>query len=143
VETTFGSMSVELTQEVSDRLTSDQYGWLTTVAKSGQPVPRLIWFYFDGAKLTVYSTPQAAKVAHIKAHPEVSLNLDSDGNGGGIIVIGGIAEVDATGVDGREDEPYWAKYSEAAARFGLTDSLGAYSTRLKITPTKVWTTPTA
>ena len=135
-------MSVELTQEVSDRLTSDQYGWLTTVAKSGQPVPRLIWFYFDGAKLTVYSMPQAAKVAHIKAHPEVSLNLDSDGNGGGIIVIGGIAEVDATGVDGREDEPYWAKYRGAAASFGLTDSLGAYSTRLKITPTKVWTTPT-
>jgi PPOX class probable F420-dependent enzyme len=135
-------MSVELTQEVSDRLTSDQYGWLTTVAKSGQPVPRLIWFYFDGADLTVYSMPQAAKVAHIKAHPQVSLNLDSDGNGGGIIVIGGIATVDATGVDGREDEPYWAKYREAAASFGLTDSLGAYSTRLKITPTQVWTTPT-
>jgi PPOX class probable F420-dependent enzyme len=135
-------MSVELTQEVSDRLTSDQYGWLTTVAKSGQPVPRLIWFYFDGADLTVYSMPQAAKVAHIKAHPQVSLNLDSDGNGGGIIVIGGIATVDATGVDGREDRPYWAKYREAAASFGLTDALGAYSTRLKITPTQVWTTPT-
>jgi len=28
-------MSVELTQEVSSRLTSDNYGWLTTVAKSG------------------------------------------------------------------------------------------------------------
>ena len=49
MEVTFGVMSVELTQEVSDRLTSDHYGWLTTVAKSGQPVPRLIWFYFDGA----------------------------------------------------------------------------------------------
>jgi len=79
-------MSVELTQEVSSRLSSDHYCWLTTVAKSGQPVPRLIWFYFDGADLTVYSMPQAAKVAHIKAHPQVSLNLDSDGNGGGIIV---------------------------------------------------------
>ncbi|ORW94702.1 F420-dependent oxidoreductase [Mycobacterium sp. IEC1808] len=135
-------MSVELTQEVSDRLTSDQYGWLTTVAKSGQPVPRLIWFYFDGAKLTVYSTPQAAKVAHVKAHPEVSLNLDSDGNGGGIIVIGGIAEVDATDVDCRDDAPYWAKYEELAAKFGLTEAMATYSTRLKITPTKVWTTPT-
>ncbi|OBI41047.1 TIGR03667 family PPOX class F420-dependent oxidoreductase [Mycobacterium sp. E796] len=135
-------MSVELTQEVSDRLTSDQYGWLTTVAKSGQPVPRLIWFYFDGTDLTVYSTPRAAKVAHIKAHPEVSLNLDSDGNGGGIIVIGGTARVDATDVDCRDDEPYWAKYRDAAARFGLTDAMASYSTRLKITPTKVWTTPT-
>ena len=135
-------MSVELTQEVSSRLISDHYGWLTTVAKSGQPVPRPIWFYFDGARLTVYSMPQAAKVAHIKAHPKVSLNLDSDGHGGGIIVVGGIATVDATGVDCRDDEPYWAKYSEDAANFGLTDAMGSYSTRLTITPTKVWTTPT-
>jgi PPOX class probable F420-dependent enzyme len=136
-------MTVELTQEVSSRLISDDFGWLTTVAKSGQPVPRLIWFYFDGAKLTVYSAPQAAKVAHIKAHPQVSLNLDSDGNGGGIIVIGGIAVVDATGVDGRADEPYWAKYSEHAAAAGLTEAMGSFSTRMVITPTKVWTTPTA
>jgi len=58
-------MTVELTQEISSRLTSDHYGWLTTVAKSGQPIPRLVWFYFDGANLTVYSMPQAGKVAHI------------------------------------------------------------------------------
>ncbi|HUH72614.1 MAG TPA: TIGR03667 family PPOX class F420-dependent oxidoreductase [Mycobacterium sp.] len=135
-------MNVELTQEVSSRLTSDRYGWLTTVAKSGQPVPRLIWFYFDGAKLTVYSMPLAAKVAHIKARPKVSLNLDSDGNGGGIIVVGGIATVDASDVDCREDEPYWAKYSEEAAKFGLTEAMASYSTRLTITPTRVWTTPT-
>ena len=86
-------MSVELTEEVSSRLGSDNFGWLTTVAKSGQPVPRLVWFYFDGTKLTVYSMPQAGKVAHIKAHPQVSLNLDSDGNGGGIIVIGGMLQI--------------------------------------------------
>ena len=29
MEVTFGFMSVELTQEVSDRLVSDHYGWLT------------------------------------------------------------------------------------------------------------------
>ena len=142
MEATFGIMSVELTQEVSERLTSDHYGWLTTVAKSGQPVPRLIWFYFDGAKLTVYSMPRAAKVGHIKAHPQVSLNLDSDGNGGGIIVVGGVAMVEATDVDCRDDEPYWAKYSDDAAKFGLTEAMAGYSTRLTITPTRVWTTPT-
>ena len=134
-------MTVELTQEVSSRLTSDHYGWLTTVAKSGQPVPRLVWFYFDGANLTVYSMPQAGKVAHIKAHPQVSLNLDSNGEGGGIIVIGGTAAVGATGVDCRQDQPYWAKYAEDAAKFGLTEAMAEYSTRLTITPTKVWITP--
>jgi PPOX class probable F420-dependent enzyme len=134
-------MTAELTQEVSDRLQSDNFGWLTTVAKSGQPVPRLIWFYFDGHELTVYSMPQAAKVAHVKAHPEVSLNLDSDGNGGGIIVVAGTARVDATDVDGREDGPYWAKYRETAEKVGLADGFANFSTRLKITPTRVWTTP--
>jgi PPOX class probable F420-dependent enzyme len=106
-------------------------------------VPRLIWFYYDGTDLTVYTMPNAAKVAHIEARPQVSLNLDSDGNGGGIIVIGGIAAVDETGVDCRNDEPYWAKYREEADQFGLTDGMASYSTRLRIAPTKVWTTPTA
>ena len=43
-ETRFAIMTAELTQEVSRRLELDRYGWLTTVAKSGQPVPRLVWF---------------------------------------------------------------------------------------------------
>jgi len=40
---------------------------LTTVAKSGQPVPRLVWFYFNGTDVIVYSEPNAAKVRRIKA----------------------------------------------------------------------------
>ena len=134
-------MAVEFTQEVSSRLESDHYGWLTTVAKSGQPVPRLVWFYFDGKELTVYSMPNAAKVRHVKAHPRVSLNLDSDGNGAGIIVVGGEAVIDATDVDGREDGPFWAKYKAGAERYGITGAFAAYSTRLKISIDKVWITP--
>jgi PPOX class probable F420-dependent enzyme len=137
-------MTVELTQEVSSRLQSDNFGWLTTVAKSGQPVPRLVWFYFDGTRLAVYSMPQAAKVAHIKAHPQVSLNLDSDGSGGGIIAIGGTAAVDAIDVNCRDDAPYWSKYGELAKELEAEGmSMDAFSTRLAITPTKVWTTPGA
>ncbi|CAN5530468.1 TIGR03667 family PPOX class F420-dependent oxidoreductase [soil metagenome] len=134
-------MTAELTQEVSTRLTDSQYGWLTTVAKSGQPVPKLIWFYFDGTDIVIYTMPTAAKVGHIGRHPQVSVNLDSDGNGGGIIVIGGVATVDATGVDPREDGPYWAKFGELSDRFGLTETMGSYSTRIKISIDKVWTTP--
>jgi PPOX class probable F420-dependent enzyme len=136
-------MTVELTQEVSDRLSSDQYGWLTTVAKSGQPVPKLVWFYFDGTDVIVYSQPSAAKVRHIKAHSRVSLNLDSDGGGAGIIVVGGNATVDAEGADPLQDEQYRAKYSELAASFGFSDEfLASYNTRLRISIDKVWTTPT-
>jgi PPOX class probable F420-dependent enzyme len=135
-------MTTELTQEVSERLGSDHYGWLTTVAKSGQPVPRLVWFYFDGNELTVYSQPDAAKLAQIKGHPLVSLNLDSNGNGGGVVGVGGRARIDATDVDPHDDGPYWAKYAQDAAQFGLTEAMSDYSTRLKISVDKVWTTPT-
>jgi PPOX class probable F420-dependent enzyme len=135
-------MSADLTPEVIDRLTNDQYGWLTTVAKSGQPVPKLIWFHFDGAAVFIYTMPGAAKVAHVQRHPRVSLNLDSDGNGSGVIVIGGEATIDATDVDCRTDEPYWAKYAESAAKFGLSEAMADYGTRIKITIDKVWTTPT-
>lgn len=135
-------MTAELTPEVTERLTADHYGWLTTVAKSGLPVPRLVWFFFDGTDVVVYSMPGAAKVRHVTSHPQVSLNLDSDGNGGGVIALGGHVAIDATDVDPREDTAYWAKYSSDAERFGLTEAMAAYSTRLRITIDKVWTTPT-
>lgn len=135
-------MSADLTAEVTRRLTSDHLGWLTTVAKSGQPVPRLVWFYFDGTDIVVYTMPEAAKVRHVTSHPRVSLNLDSDGNGGGVVAIGGTATVDATDTDPRADEPFWGKYAADAAQFGLTEAIGTYSTRLRIGVDKVWTTPT-
>jgi PPOX class probable F420-dependent enzyme len=130
-------------QEVSSRLESDRYGWLTTVAKSGQPVPRLVGFVFDGKELTVYSRPNAAKVGHIKANSRVSLNLDSDGSGRGI-VVGGEARVDAVDSDPLEDEQYQAKYGEYAKSMGMTEEfLASFNTRLRISIDKVWTTPPA
>ena len=135
-------MTADLTPEVSGRLTDDSFGWLTTVAKSGLPVPRLIWFFLEDSELSLYSLPSAAKVAHIRRHSQVSLNLDSDGQGSGIIVVGGTARIDAEGVDCRSDEPYWAKYAGIAEQAGLTEAMGDYSTRIKISIDKVWTTPT-
>src|SRR6476661_1534527 len=142
--TTFAIMTAELTQEVSRRLESDRYVWLTTVTKSGQPVPRLVWFFFDGKEVTVYSMPKAAKIAHIKARPQVSLNLDSDGNGRGTVVVAGAARVDAVGADSLADEQYQAKYHDYAASIGMGDEyLAAFSTRLKISVDKLWSTPSA
>ena len=57
-------MAPEFNEEVSDRLTRDHYGWLTTVAKSGQPVPELVWFYLDGTDVIVYSIPSRQDQAH-------------------------------------------------------------------------------
>jgi PPOX class probable F420-dependent enzyme len=136
-------MTVEFTQEVSERLQSAHYGWFTTVAKSGQPVPRLVWFYFDGKDVIVYSEPDAAKVAHIKRHPRVSLNLDSDGNGNGVIGVGGETTID-DGADPMQDPAYVEKYGEVAKQFGFSEEfLSAFSARLTIAVDKVWTSPPA
>jgi PPOX class probable F420-dependent enzyme len=87
--------------------------------------------------------PNAAKVKHVNNHPRVSLNLDSYGNGAGIIIVGGNARVDAEGADPLADERYVAKYGEYAASLGFTkEFLSAYNTRVKISIDKVWTTPT-
>ena len=137
-------MTAELTNDVSRRLESDRYGWLTTVAKSGQPVPRLVWFFFDGNELTVYSMPNAGKVAHIRARPQVSFNLDSDGKGSGVVVVGGEASIDAVDTDPLADSRYQAKYHDYARGMGMTEEfLAAFNTRIKISIDKVWTTPSA
>jgi PPOX class probable F420-dependent enzyme len=114
------------------------------VAKSGQPVPRLVWFFFDGQDVTVYSMPYVAKIAHVTAHPRVSLNLDSDGNGTGTVVVAGEARVAAVDADPLADEQYQAKYHDYAVSIGMGDEyLAAFSTRLKVSVDKVWTTPSA
>lgn len=134
-------MTVEFTQEATQRLQSDNFGWLTTVAKSGQPIPRLVWFYFDGSDVFVYTQPSAAKVRHIRDHPRVSLSLDSDGSGAGIVAVGGEATIDAQDSDPRDDAPYWQKYGAYSDQIGLTDAMGAYNLRLRISVDKLWVTP--
>jgi PPOX class probable F420-dependent enzyme len=133
-------MTAALAQEVCRRLESDRYAWLTTVARSGQPVPRLVGFVFDGTDLTVYSMPDAAKVRHIIANPRVSLSLDCEGNGNRGVAVGGKARVDAVGTNPLDDERYQAKYGEYAKGMGIAeDFLSAFSVRLKISIDRVWT----
>jgi PPOX class probable F420-dependent enzyme len=123
-------------------LTSDHYGWLTTVAKSGQPVPRLIWFYVDGAAVFIYSVPGAAKVAHIQRHPRVSLNLDSDGNGSGIVVTAARPLSTPPTWTAATTNPIGPSTPSWRPKFGLSEAMASYSTRLRIGIDKVWTTPT-
>ena len=72
------------------------------------------------------------------------LNLDSDGNGTGTVVVAGEARVAAVDADPLADEQYQAKYHDYAVSIGMGDEyLAAFSTRLKVSVDKVWTTPSA
>lgn len=132
--------AAELPSKVRKKLKHDRYAWLTTIAPTGIPVPMLVWFAFDGTHLTVYSQPRTSRIAHIFEHPDVSLHLDSDGVGSGLVIVGGRAAVTAEAVDPREDKNYWTKYHLEADALGLATGIGSYSARITITPTTLWTT---
>lgn len=132
--------ATDLPSKIAKKLKHDRYAWLTTVAPTGIPVPMLVWFGFDDTHLTVYSQPRSSRVTHVFEHPEVSLHLDSDGVGSGLIIIGGSAAVTAEAVDPREDENFWAKYHVEAEALGLTTAIASYSARITITPKTLWTT---
>jgi PPOX class probable F420-dependent enzyme len=51
-------------------LTSETIIWLTTVGSDLTPQPRPVWFVPDGEDVLIYSQPKAAKVAHIRNHPQ-------------------------------------------------------------------------
>ena len=59
-------------------------------------------------------------------------------------MVAGAARVDAVGADSLADEQYQAKYRDYALSIGMRDEyLAAFSTRLKISIDKVWSTPSA
>jgi PPOX class probable F420-dependent enzyme len=138
IETSFAT--IDLSQEITRRLKRDRYAWLTTLAPTGIPSPMLVWFDFDGTNFTVYTQPHASRVTHVFQHPEVSLNLESDGFSSGIVIVGGKAAVTAEGVDPRDDSGFWGKYHVEAEALGLGDAIASYSVRLTITPTTLRTT---
>lgn len=133
-------LAADLTREIIKKLQRDRYAWLTTVEPAGVPSPMLVWFGFDGTTFNVYTQPHAHRVTQVFQHPEVSLHLESDGFGSGIVVIGGKAAVTAEGVDPRDDNEFWAKYHMEAEALGLGEAIASYSVRITITPTTLRTT---
>ena len=132
--------ATELSDQITRKLKRDRYAWLTTVAPNGIPAPMLTWFCFDGANFTLYSPARASRVAHVVDRPEVSLHLESDGIGGGIVAVSGRAVVTAEGVDPRNDREFWAKYHLEADLLGIGETISTHSVRITVTPMTLLTT---
>lgn len=124
----------------AERLASTRLAWLTTVRRDGQPQSSYVWFHFDGADLLIASQPGAAKLRNIRTNPKVSLHLDGDGQGGGVVSVEGAAEV-------LHEEPaperlagYLAKY-DGVIRSRLQTTPEAlrqdFSATIRIVPTRV------
>lgn len=132
--------TTEFGARVARRLAEESVAWLTVVDAGGTPQPAPVWFLWDGETALIYSVGTAKRLAHMRANPRVSLNLDGNGHGGDIVVLTGVIE-DAPGEPAVPDNPaYVAKYgaSIAAGSWGTPEVFAqTYSVPLRFRPTRV------
>jgi PPOX class probable F420-dependent enzyme len=123
---------------LEERLAREVVIWLTTVRPDGQPQTSPVWFVWDGRCFLIYSMPRSQKVPNIQGNPMVSLNLDGDGTGGGIVTIEGQARIDDGAPSANEAETYVDKYRRLIQDMGAEPEPFAkeYSTAIRVTPTR-------
>jgi PPOX class probable F420-dependent enzyme len=130
----------EFGERAARRLRDEKVIWLTTVGGDGTPQPNPVWFLWDGAdELLVYNRPDAKRLAHVAARPEVALHLDGNGRGGDIVVLAGAAGRVADVAAADENPGYVAKYGDDMAQVSGTQAeFGAeYLVALRITVRRV------
>ena len=112
--------STEFGARVARHLRDDVVVWLTTVTPAGSPLPRPVWFVWDGERSVAMFSRPGARVRNIEANPRVTLNFAGDGRGGDIVVLSGNATVDAEAASADRAPEYLAKYDRHIARIGMT-----------------------
>lgn len=132
-------VSTELGKRAIERLREDDLLWLTTVAPDGTPQPSLIWFFWDGETVLIYSQPNTPKLRNIAANSRVSLNFQANSDGEDVIVLNGRAAVDPSAPLSSRHLEYGRKYARGTAHIGMTpESLAAeFSVAIRVTPTSV------
>lgn len=131
--------STEFGARAAKRLREEIIGWLTTVTPEGAPRPIPVWFLWDGDRsILLYSRPEKRKLANMKANPNVSLNLDSDGIDADIVVCWGEMRV-SDDPPSNEVVEYLEKYRERIAALDWTpESFAAdFSVPLRIDVSRI------
>lgn len=119
----------------AERLTNDRLGWLTTIgAATGTPAPNPIWFLWTGPQVLVRSEPGTPKETNLASNNRVSLNLETDRSGDGVVVLTGNARIDEAGWTPEEEAAYLAKYESGINSLGMTpeDFIASYSMTIRI-----------
>jgi PPOX class probable F420-dependent enzyme len=124
-------------KRVARRLEEEKIIWLTTVDSRGRPQPRPVWFLWDGENILIFSREAGYKIQHIKNNGKVSLNLDSDGQGGDIVVLLGTAIIENYAIPIEQLEQYLEKYTQGLAQLNMTpeEFQRSYSVVIRISPT--------
>lgn len=132
--------STDLGRYAADRLGRELLIWLTTIGRrSGDPLPSLVWFWWNGNEVLIPSQPAKPKLRNIAAHPRVALNFDSERGGDGVVVLSGTASIDETSMSDDEWEGFAAKYAERFPHIEMTaeEFRATFSELIRIIPDRV------
>ncbi|HEY1277079.1 MAG TPA: TIGR03667 family PPOX class F420-dependent oxidoreductase [Thermoleophilaceae bacterium] len=101
-------------------LREDRIVWMTTVGPDGTPVPRPVWFLWDGDGSVLVYSQESPRIRNIEANPRVALNFDGDGSGGDIVVLTGTAAVEPDAPPAHEVPEYVEKYGWGFESLSMT-----------------------
>jgi PPOX class probable F420-dependent enzyme len=132
------AFAIDTGSRAAHRLREELIGWLVSVSPLGAPQPSPVWFLWDDAGFLLYSQPDTPKLRNIAANPRVALHLDSDREGGDIVIVSGRAAVS-------DDPPasdvpaYLDKYRSLIDSNGWTPASFAadYSVPVRIVPRRL------
>lgn len=130
---------LELTEKILRRLKDEEVAWLTTVNPSNVPQPAPIWFLWEDESLLIYSHGKALRNRNIEHNDRVSFNLNSNEQGGDIVVVWGRATIETETPAADQHSIYLDKYREGIARIGMTPESFAqtYSVVIRVRPTQL------
>lgn len=130
---------LELTEKILRRLKDEEVAWLTTVNPSNVPQPAPIWFLWEDESLLIYSHGKALRNRNIVHNDRVSFNLNSNEQGGDIVVVWGRATIETETPAADQHSIYLDKYREGIARIGMTPESFAqtYSVVIRVRPTQL------
>lgn len=122
-------------RHLSRRLRQEKVIWLTTVDSHNTPQPRPVWFHWDGETVLIFSEKNKAKLRHITSNPKVSLNFNTDEDGGDVAVLVGDARILDEAPPARA-KTYLRKYKEGIKDLDMTIAqfTDSYSVPILVTP---------
>ncbi len=131
--------ATEFGARAARRLREEIVIWMTTIRPDGSPLPRPVWFIWDGDESVVMYSRPSPRVRNLEANPRVALHFDGDGGGGDIVVFTGSATIGADVPPADQSPEYLEKYDDHIARIGMTPEsfAQAYSVPVRIRFTRV------
>ena len=134
---------MDFTDRARNRLNRETVAWFTTVNPDGRPITLPVWFLWNGDdEVLVYSLGNAARLRNIAANPNVSLHLDGDKLGGEVVVLEGMATIDADQPPANDVPEYLDRYKGYMNAYGWTPEwfAGRYSVaiRIKVDNVRAW-----